>query len=256
MKQKEFNQKFAETIRSTNESHNLLSLIKDSPKLKAERAIEVYQEDYQARLTEALKNTYRATFSLIGDDDFTILTRDYIANFPSPFLDLDDYGNHMSEFLSNHFLGKDYVFLAELADYEWNFREVFHMQQEQGLNVIELQNLLKSDSGSFVLVPSIRLLHYSFLISNLYALKDVSDDSDDEENFYYEESQFILMIKSGVLVKTHILSKNQWEIMKKFQAPTTFSNAIQNVTATVTPGEIQNLFRILGTEQILLNSNQ
>lgn len=253
MKQKDFNLKFAETIRSNSSEDILVSYLKDSRKLSAKRALEVYQEDYQARMTEALRNTYAAIHSLIGDEDFFHLAQDYIKKYPSPFSDLDDYGNYLSEFLSTHPLNIDYIFLSELAHFEWNFKEVFHLNDEKGLDALELQNILQDNSTKVQLIGSAKILNYSFTIDKLYSLKETNEN--DEEEFNFEQEQYLLIHKSGVMVKIHALSKNQWEIMKKFQTPTALLSALQNAPATVTPDEIQNLFLILGTDRILLKSN-
>jgi hypothetical protein len=145
MKQKDFNLKFTNLVRTPNivEQVELLAQIKEGTKLSALRALEVYQEDYHARLTEALKNTYRAISSLIGDEDFYYITSDYIKRHPSNSCDLDDYGNHFSQFLATHPLSEDYIFLSELAHFEWNFREVFHLEQALGVDSLTLMGMLK-----------------------------------------------------------------------------------------------------------------
>ncbi|MGZ3808114.1 MAG: HvfC/BufC family peptide modification chaperone [Bacteriovorax sp.] len=251
MKQKEFNQKFAEVVRSQKSDRDLTAMIKDSPRLKAARALEVYQEDYQARMTEALQNTYRAISALIGDEDFFRLSSDYIKAHPSPYSDLDDYGNHLSEFLAAHPLNEDYIFLSELAHHEWTFRTVFHLPCEPGADALSLHGLLQGDSSKVQLVNSARLLHYSFLIDELYALKDATDD-EGEQDFDFEHEQFLLMFKSDVMVKVYVLSKNQWEFMKNFQTPHSFSEIFQKAPATMTPEEMKSLFEILGSERLIL----
>src|SRR4051812_23405500 len=99
MKQKEFNFKFVEAISTGNIlQDDLLSQIKNGPVLNATRALEVYREDYESRLTDALKNTYRGIHSLIGDEDFLLLVKDYIRLHSSNSSDLDDYGSYLSYF--------------------------------------------------------------------------------------------------------------------------------------------------------------
>jgi hypothetical protein len=250
MNQKDFNQKFVDHIRSGEKNPELASLIKDSPRLSALRALEVYQEDYEARLSEALANSYRAVHSIVGDDDFYQLARDYLKIYPSSSSDLDDYGDQMSAFLSTHSLNEDYGFLSELAHFEWSFRNVFHKQEEWGLNANELQEYLTAEATSVRLIQSAQLLHYHYLIDKIYSLSE----SDEESEIDIEHEQYLVMFKRGVMVKTHSLSKNQSEIMKKFQTPATLLSALQSAPATVTPEEIQELFLILGKEQMLLKS--
>ncbi|MFA6236134.1 MAG: DNA-binding domain-containing protein [Bacteriovorax sp.] len=253
MKQKDFNQIFVTVVASRSAAPvELLAQIKNGPVLSARRALEVYQEDYEARLTEALKNTYRGINAIIGDEDFFILSQDYINTHPSSSSDLDDYGHLLSLHLKDHQLSKDYIFLPELAFFEWNFREVFHQEQIPGLSPEGLMACLENDRDMLRLCSSLRLLHFNFLITSLYALKD---EEDKENELIYEFPEYVLMYKNGVMVKTITLSKNQFEILKKLLAPASLQHCLQNAPATVTPDEIQTLFTILGTERLLLKLN-
>lgn len=250
MKQKDFNNAFVEIIsgRSDKLFNPVLENIVDGPVLSARRAIAVYQEDYEARLTEALKNTYRAIHELIGDEEFNQLALDYINEYKSTSSDLDDYGHLLFTFLGQHPIGEEYSFIAEMADFEWNFREVFHLKFVPGMDASELINALQSSGQSSIqLTKNIRLLQYENAISRLHQLKE------DSETFDYQIAEYLMLFKSERLVKTHALSKNQFEIVKNIQAGIPLAECFQNAPATVTPQEIQTLFQILGTERLILN---
>ena len=250
MKQKEFNEKFVSLIRKSlpDDFSELLDHIKDGAKISAARAIEIYQEDYHARLSDALKNTFPSIHYLIGDDLFNKLGNDYIAANASHFSDLDQYGDNFSHFLIHHNLLVDYVFLSELADFEWNFREVFHLPMNEGADGLKLMEMFTNADLKLQLVNSARVLHYSYQITKLYALKDC----DDSEHFDFQIPEYILMNKTGQKVKTHILSKNQSDIMEKFLIPNSPLEVFSNPPITITPEEIQILFQILGTDRLLL----
>lgn len=250
MKQKKFNTLFVEVIsKKTSVVSELLSQIKNGPRLDAKRALEVYQEDYQARLTEALKNTYRAIFAIIGDEDFNHLAGEYISLYPSVSSDLDDYGHLLDIFLKTHPLNLDYTFLSELAHFEWNFREVFHLEESRGLSPESLMHALQSENDLFELSQSARLLEYNFQITKLYALKE--SDSEEGRIDDYNFPQNILLYKCASVVKSKTLSKNQAAIVKRMVIPSPIQQCFQNVPATVTAEEIQGLFQILGTDRLI-----
>jgi len=254
MKQKDFNLQFVKAISSgaTDFTDELISQIKDGAKLSAAGALEVYREDYEARLTESLRNTYRAIQSLIGDEDFNILSKDYIRSFTSTSPDLDDYGNQLSDFIKTHSLISDYIFLSELAHFEWNFREIFHLEQSLGLTAQDLLGvLLQSENELLQMAASARVLQYNFLITSLYAMKD----SDTEvEPFDFEMPQFILMYKNGVSVKTQVLSQAQADIARNIMDLSSLKASFQNTSADTDPQEIHKLFQILGMERLILKS--
>lgn len=249
MNQSEFNKKFIECITRSQNENELMPLVKDSARLSAARAFEVYREDYQVRMTEALKNTFRSIHSVLGDDDFFRMALDYLDRYPSSFSDLDEYGHHLPHYLKNHSLSEDYPFLSQLADFEWAFREIFHSGEVLGPNADELQKLFADENTKLVLSPSAKVLHYDFSIEKIYSHKD-----SDEEKMNYSSEQFILLFKKNSLVKLHLLSKNQWELVKFFHTPKSLLECVQNAPATMTPEEMSGLFRVLATEQILLKS--
>lgn len=252
MKQNNFNFSFVDLIKNkkTSNMDEVLLQIKDGPRLGSRRAIEIYQEDYEARLTGALKNTYRSINYFIGDELFHHLATDYIKKYNSQSPNLDDYGEYLSDLIKNHQLNNDYIFLSELADFEWNFREIFHLEQVPGVDHSALSLMLTNHSAKICLVKSARLLNYNHSITSLYELKDKNLSNDDFFDFKIPE--YILMIKNNLLVSTFTLSFNQWKVMANFLTPVSPLEIFQNNQLDITPGEIQSLFHIIGTNRLLI----
>lgn len=255
MKQSEFNKKFVNCIRTekgseegAKDSKAILPLMKNFPRLPASRALEVYREDYLVRMSEALRNTYRSVHSVLGDEDFFSAALEYLKKHPSTFSDLDEYGEGFETFLQTHPLTGGYPFLPELAHFEWTFRLVFHSRECQGLGALELGQALTDETMKIVLSPSVFALAYNYSVESIYS------SGDEETELDYSNEQFILMFKKNSFVKMHLLSKNQYEIVKNFHTPVSLSECIKLAPATMTPAEMQELFQILGTEQILLKS--
>lgn len=238
MKQKEFNQIFVETVSHPDENLTeiIMPFIKKNPKLPAEKALNVYREDYQYRLLEALKNTYRATHFILGDEDFSYLSFDYIKKHFSTSPDLDDYGEGLANFSSEHDLGQAYIFLADLLTFEWQYRLLFHRAHEKG---IESNDLLLNQGRPITLVSSHLLYESPFTIRELFNLKDQKES---DEEFDFEQPQYLLLLKADVDIVFQILSKGQFEIMKKLQGHTTLNHLIQNAPANLTPDEMKGLF--------------
>ena len=254
MKQQKFNQLFSNLIRSKAQltDSDLLDQIKDGAKISVKRAFEVYQEDYQARLSGALKNNYPAINSIIGDVIFEEIASDYNNSYPSISSDLDDYGHKFSFFLSTQSISKDYLFLAELADFEWNFREVFHLKQELGAGAAQLSEMLNEEVSTIRLVKSARLLSYNYTITSLFALKDNEEILD---NFKFMEPQFVIIFKNELLVKFQVLSKHQWMILKNTINPSLLIEIINNAPTDITHEDMKNLFKYFGTDRLLLKLN-
>ena len=249
MNQNQFNNIFVNCVKDqSNPSDELLSLIIDSPKLSAKRAIEVYQEDYMARLTEALKNTFRATYWLIGEEDFKQLALDYIAITPSISSDLDDYGETFSDFCLTHELSKNYLFLASLARFEWDFRLLFHKKNIEGLSAEDFQ-LAIAENKKLTLTSTCKLLSYDFLISELYALKDLAEENNSA--FDYKQSEYIVIYKKDQFIMIKTLNKSQWEFLKQIETPQTILDWISSAQDKIDALEIQELFEFLSTAKLI-----
>jgi len=201
--QKKINHELCLLITSRESSNDdLMSQIKGNNILSASRALEVYREDYRARLTEALRNTYRGIYTLIGNEDFQKIALDYIDSTPSLSPDLDDYGAQFDQFCFNHDLSKEYDFLKEMAYFEWQFRILFHKKSNIGFNHDELHRILMNDDR-VSLVESTTLLSFSFLISQLYGLIDVESP----EPFDYHQPQWLVLYKDHDFVRSQSLLK-------------------------------------------------
>lgn len=248
MKQSEFNKQFIEAISSGLGFEEILPLMKNFSQLSAHRALEVYREDYLVRLSEALKNTYKTVSAVLGDEDFFQLATEYLARYPSSFSDLDDFGHRLEEFLTTHPLSQDYPFLPQLARFEWMFRLVFHAKEVQGLSALELERSFQEDSWLLTLVPS------AFVLSFDYAVEKIFSSIEEDKEFSFDFPQYILIFKKKAFVKMHFLTKNQYDVVKNFHSPLSLSSCIKKAPATMTPEEMQSLFTILASEQILLKS--
>ena len=249
MKQKEFNLIFVDTIKNQKTpSSELLSHIIDSPVLSAKKAIEVYQEDYVARLSEALKNTYRGIYSLLGEEDFKILAQDFIALTPSRSRDLDDYGVGFSTFCLGHPLATQYDFLSSLASFEWDFRLLFHQTPSSGLSAEKLASAIEK-GGEFFLTDSCKLLSYNFLISDLYALKDQPEE--ESKPFDYKKNEWIVLYKKEHFILIKSISQSQWEFLKLLENPLSMLDWFSMATDKISAPEVQQLFEFLGTAKLI-----
>jgi hypothetical protein len=107
-------------------------------KLSPEGAVAVYRRAYPARLTEALGETYRRCWRVLGDDDFFAACAAFIPTERSSSANLSDYGRGFPEFLEGWDGAVHAPFLGDLARLEWTFKELFHARQHDGLTPAEL----------------------------------------------------------------------------------------------------------------------
>lgn len=258
MKQSDFNKLFVEIIRSPDacKQYEIAAEIKTNPRLEALKAISVYQEDYQARLTEALQNTYKTVYYVLGDDDFFSLANDYIKIHSSQSTNLDDYGEHLGFFITTHPLGDTYSFLSDLAHLEWSIRNIFHTNEVIGLDSNNLLQAIAANDVFIQLVSSAELFFSPFDLIAIYELQQNSELNEEErEHFSFNKPSYILLAKEGTSIKFHKLSKNQWEFLSLLKKPSVFSDIINNHSLEINPDEMENLFKLLSLKQLLQKAN-
>lgn len=94
--------------------------------LNATQRLQVYRNNIQFLMTDALKGVFDVIEKLVGDAFFKQLCRDYISAHPSRSGDLHLFGEHMAEFIKSYKATDSLPYLADIARFEWAYHEVFH----------------------------------------------------------------------------------------------------------------------------------
>ncbi|MGE3975331.1 MAG: putative DNA-binding domain-containing protein, partial [Bdellovibrionales bacterium] len=174
--------------------------------------LEIYRKGYFARLTEALGETFEATWWVLGDEDFFKICHDYISSYESKSFDLSDYGMEFPDFLGRTPQATEAPFLKDLATFEWAFKEVFHqtnLAEEPGL----LQNeIAKNPEVRFKLSSSARLFESEYSIYEIWKLRREKIEEITELNFSNLESSVIYKSQYLVFVKYHGI--NEFAVLK------------------------------------------
>lgn len=103
----------------------VIDYIASTDDLNNEMRLAIYGNAYYARLMEALESDYEALHTLLGDEEFSRLCREYIDTYPSQHPSLRWFGRHMSHYLATHPRYEAHPYLSELARFEWTFIEAF-----------------------------------------------------------------------------------------------------------------------------------
>ncbi|MDH5259037.1 MAG: DNA-binding domain-containing protein [Gammaproteobacteria bacterium] len=161
MKLEQLQSLFLEDIINRSSTPKNTSLFETDERLSPKQRIEIYSEGYQLRLIEALMDTYPSVHTLLGDEDFENIGRQYIAKHPSKHFSLRYFGSKLSEFITDHNSYKDAPFLSEMAEFEWKLRHAFDAAD---LSTLKREELAAVNSEAW---PELRFkLHPSFSIIN------------------------------------------------------------------------------------------
>jgi len=204
-------------------------------------ALEVYRDDYFARLKEAMNHHFPKTLSLISSEDWDDLLIDYIIANPSPFYDLEDYGENLDSFLLNHQnnLIVKYPFLVDIIRFEIKFKKLFHQKSSLGLDTLELQNAFISDQE--ICLTSTHFIHSShFPIYNLITQNEIDSNLEDEN-----EKEHILALKKDDKIYIYKLSRPEFLFVNFFQTPSKLSLVLEELEDNLAPQVLEKLIRLL-----------
>lgn len=221
-------------------------------KMTPEECCLVYQRGYRARLIETLGDTFEATWWVLGDDDFFKLAQDFVDNIPSRSFDLSDYGAEFPDYLEQHAISKEIVFVTTLARFEWNFKNLFHSESI----VPDIESLVRALSDNDAIPLK---LHGSAQIwSAPHAIYDIwkrrGEDISQVHDIEWESEQNLLVYKFEQKVHVKEITRAQRDLLLAFETGTSLSDAAELLlkqSGEIDPSIIQNFFAEFGPLGVL-----
>src|SRR5688572_30315869 len=95
----------------------IAAAVNESETVPAAIRLAVYADAYRLRLADALAHNYPRLQQLLGDENFSVLARDYLDTHPSTDPSVRWFGHRLAEYLQQHH--SDPPILADLASWEW-----------------------------------------------------------------------------------------------------------------------------------------
>lgn len=207
-------------------------------------ALDVYRNDYTARLTGALGDTYSSIWFYLGDENFFALSHEYINSYLSTSFDLDDYGEYLPEFLEGSSWNKKYPYLLELAKIERSFHEMFH---DEIKDVTPIDPSTLDPERPLVLSSRIALFKSTFPIHTLYETAR-SENKSAQIDFSINES--MILFKNGEHVISAKLTDLQYNLLKEMQSGKGIDECFADLPLDCTH-ELTELFALLNGNGLL-----
>ena len=184
-------QQFFENI--TQAESSSYYIVKDEGSISRDERIQIYYDAYRFRLIDALSDTYPAVHTLLGDDEFEKVCRQYIDAHPPTHFSIRYFGDKLSDFVILNELTQNPALIAEMAGFEWALRHVFDAKDEQVLTLDGLQNSAIEDWSGVIFHASQSLVCLD-MYWNVPALWKVIEQGDDpmRENKSVESEHWII----------------------------------------------------------------
>jgi hypothetical protein len=113
----------------------------------AQERLAIYSNAYVLRLIESLSKDFPGVLSLLGDDDFEEVARQYVQHYPSRFRSIRWFGQGFSTFLMQHEWYVEVPVVGEMAQFEWLLAELF--DAADSCTIMTLDDLTAIPAGNW-----------------------------------------------------------------------------------------------------------
>ncbi|HPF47169.1 MAG: putative DNA-binding domain-containing protein [Alphaproteobacteria bacterium] len=137
---KDIQTKFKAAVMQDTKEAFLLE-IEEGGKIGPEQRLHIYAHAYKSRLVDTLVEDFPVLHSLVGDDMFEDICLGYIDKYPSSHPSLRYFGQHMVQFLKETEAYSNIIPAIEMADFEWNFNDVFDAPDARSVSVEEVAKI-------------------------------------------------------------------------------------------------------------------
>lgn len=162
-------QTFADWVLRGGSQNSMSAAIKTNG-LTAEQRLQVYRNNTQLGLTEALRDGYPVVNKLVGTEFFGQLARSYIRHYPPKAGCLLSFGGEFADFTADFASAAGLPYLPDVARLEWLWHEAFHEYDAPALDMAKLAMVAPDAYGKlgFTLHPSARFLASDFPILKIW----------------------------------------------------------------------------------------
>jgi len=124
--------------------------------------LDVYRNAYYLRLIEILEDDFSVLSTVIGEDAFDSMIRDYLDAFPSHHFSVRTVGRHLVKFLKN--TEGCHPAYAELAEFEWAIVQASFAKDAELLTMETLAKIPHEEWASMTLTlhPSVQIVKCAY----------------------------------------------------------------------------------------------
>lgn len=182
--------------------------------------LDVYRDGYYLRLLDILAIDYPVIKTIVGEEAFDELGREYIDIYPSNHFSIRIFGRHFSKFLSNQRTLDP--MLAEMAKFEWMLVETQDAADGPQLTLEAMGQVPPEAWASmqFKLHPSLQLLPFYYNAPELW--KAVDQQQERPPTKYQEQSVYWMFWRVEITPYFAPLSEPQLCMIHSIQADKNF----------------------------------
>lgn len=191
----------------------------------------IYRNNIYSSMIMSLCDTYPLIKQLLGENFFILAAKGYIDRYPSRSPDLYEYGEYFYHFIAEFEYAKEFVYLSEVAKFEWACHEIIAAGEHAPFDLSKLKSIKADDYGKlhFVFHPACRLMHFRFPILDIIDLcKHLRKENVDLD----KGGMNLLLYRRENEVKLIPLDDAEYIFLYTLQSNMPFTDAVDEALAT------------------------
>lgn len=222
--------------------HRLNQFIRGATEEEAIERMEIYSNMYFLRLHDVLKDNFRATRTVIGEEEFYKLCVGYLKKHPSKYYDISLIGRNLAPFIRENSLSDRYPYLADLACIESHRIDVFVEADAAVCRLNDLKSVRPEEWSDlqFQLIPAARIVSSQWQLMDFWrsflkyesgskAGGDSGPPSNDLIKSKPGQRQNILIWRKGFTVHFQSISDGEKTLLRGLEKPTRFEEICEMI---------------------------
>jgi len=207
--------------------HHMQGLILDD-KLPAARRFNVYRNNFQSSLIDALAAIYPVVEQLVGREFFGFMADRYIRTHPSRSGNLHNLGCALAQFLDCFQAVSKLQYLADVARLEWAYHTVFHANAPTSFDPNALEQVAAEDYPKlrFRRGPACRIVCSKYPIFRIWTVNQEGHGGDDTVNLDVGPES-VLVVRPELEVELWRLDAAESALLKSLESGENLGDAVE-----------------------------
>lgn len=211
--------------------------------MSLDKVFEIYHRAYFARLSSILGKTFPAVKWVVGDILFTKICHKYIESQPSISYNLLSYGKFFPEFLSVISAARGIPFLADLAKFEWSYKEIYHAPAPDPLTVERVSELSRSEDFRIQFIDAMEIWSSPYSIYEIWCRKE--EPPYRFEDIDWNRAESLVIFKKNHHIEILQIDIVEADILRELKEGSSISSALADFSGVLTPDRIARLFQMM-----------
>ena len=212
------------------------------------RRFGVYRNNVIVSLVDALADSYPVVQSLVGEDFFRAMAREFVFASPPRSPVLAWYGGGFAEFIAGFPPAASLPYLPDVARLEWLRVDAWHAADATALPMADLSALLADETQlqdtRFELHPALRVMASVHPIVSLWAAHQTEDPVTELGKIDMAQGEAALLTRPGLDVDIVRIEPQASRFIHALQAGVSFGSAV----------EVSGEFDLIATLGLLIRS--